>query len=115
MTSFSVSNATLKKENEKILIIELSRILMWYRDDFYKSYDDVPAMLFFYLLERGTESHNLLKEFFDVLKDENYEPKKDGNGLMVWDSKFLQSALKVKKGKKYKLVWKEYDWGTNSK
>jgi hypothetical protein len=103
------------KDKNGNLVIELSRILMWYRDDFYKSEKDLPAMIFYCLLDKDSEDRNVLKEFFDFSNGDEYQFKEDDNGLMCWDKQFLSSAAKIKKGKKYKIQWAEYDWGTNAK
>jgi hypothetical protein len=115
MKSFGLSNVDLKKENPNLLIFDLSRILLWYREDFYLSNDDIPAMVYFLLFDKDSEERKVIEEFFDVEKDVNAMLKKDSNGLLIWDKKLLKSSLKIKKGSKFKITWKEYDWGTNSK
>lgn len=72
-------------------------------------------MLYFLLFPEDSEKRKTLLEFFDLKRDLSKELRKDEHGLLCWDKKMLGGTLKLKKGKKFKVVWKEYDWGTNSK
>lgn len=115
MQNFGVSNASLSKDGADTLVIDLSKIMLWYREDFYLSKNDIPAMLYFLVLPSDSEHRQTLLEFFEVKRDLSKEFKTDAQGLLCWDKKMLSSALSLKKGKKFKITWKEYDWGTNSK
>ena len=115
MRSFGNSNIELIKTNDKLFTIKLSRILLWYREDFYLSKKGIPGMIYTQMLSKDSDEANLFLEFFDVNEDLEKEFEKEENGLSIWDKKMLEFVVKVKKGMKYKIEWMEYDWGTNSK
>jgi hypothetical protein len=116
MASFAQSNVTLSVEKEHTIVFELTKILLWYRPDFFKNKNSIPALIYTcLLLEDDTDQADLILQFFDLnesLKDKKPEMNKDG--LMKWDKEHLDNLLKIKKGKKMKIKWKVYNWGTNS-
>jgi hypothetical protein len=90
--------------------------MRWYRKDFYKSDIGLVGIIFL-SLRKGDEpeSADVFLKYFDQKTQIPEELPLDKDKLMIWDKKFFNDILVLKKGKKFKIKWKEYDWGTNSK
>lgn len=114
MYSFAQTNIELIKKTENLLILNLSQILRWYRSDFYMCRNGLVGMIY-YLLKASDEDEKaaIIMEYFDEVQ--KLDLKKDANGLTIWEKKVPSKLLKLKKGKKFKIQWAKYDWGTNSK
>ena len=115
MKSFGNSNVKFVKGKNDLLRIQLSRIVLWNREDFYLSKNGLLGMIYSQIFEKETEEAKIMEEYFDVNQEFNKKFEKDGNGLSFWNKPMLESVLTIKKGKKFKIEWLEYDWGTNSK
>jgi hypothetical protein len=116
MISFGEGHVTFDSSNEKKLIIEVSRIMLWYRKDFYKKDIGLVGIIYF-SIKKGDEPENadVLLKYFDENEKIPEEMGLDKDGLMIWKEDFFRNLLKLKNKKKFKIKWKEYDWGTNSK
>lgn len=116
MTSFGESHVTIDSSKENLLILHVSQIMRWYRKDFYKTNSGLVSIVYV-SLRKGDEpeSADVFLKYFDELSKIPEELPKGADGLMKWDVPFFEGLLKIKKGKKFKIKWKEYDWGTNSK
>ena len=116
MVSFGESNVTLEESKNNTLIFELSKILLWYRPDFYKSKKSIPALIYTcIMMSDDKEPANIILKYFD--KNEEIEKipiKTTSEGLMIWNKDKLEKLLTLKKGMKFIIKWKVYDWGTNS-
>ena len=116
MLSFGEGHVSLDDSKEKVLVVEVSQIMRWYRKDFYKKQIGLIGIIYF-SIRKGDEPENadVFLKYFD---EKNKIPEKmglDGDQLTIWDMSFFRNLLVPKKGKKFKIKWKEYDWGTNSK
>lgn len=116
MTSFGESHVTIDSSNENVLILHISQIMRWYRKDFYKSTIGLAGIVYV-SLRKGDEpeSADVFLKFCDEQNQVPTQMPLDGDGLMKWDVAFFEGLLRLKKGKKLKVQWKDYDWGTNSK
>ena len=116
MVSFSESNVTISIDKKNVLVFNLSRILQWYRKDYLNSLKSIPAMIYlWFLLGEEEDSIKDIVKYFDVAPEASDKMEMDKNGLMIWKKDRLEKMLTLKKGMKYKITWKKYDWGTNSK
>ena len=114
MQSFGETNIEIVKKDERTLVFNLSQILRWYRSDFYQNKLGLVGMVYCCLIMGDEdEKGKLILEYFDKVMEP--EMKMDENGLSVWDRKASSMILKLKKGKRFKINWNKYDWGTNAK
>jgi hypothetical protein len=116
MVSFGESHVTIDTSNEKVIVFNVSLIMRWYRKDFYKSSIGLVGIIFV-SLRKGDEPENadVFLKYFDQKTNIPEQLPLNKEELMIWDKKFFENLLTLKKGKKFKIKWDKYDWGTNKK
>ena len=115
MVSFGEGNVSFDSKNEKVLVVEVSQIMRWYRKDFQKTNLGLIGVIYF-SIRKGDEPENadIFLKYFDEKNKIPEVMELDKFGLQLWKKDFFENLLILKKGKKFKIKWKKYDWGTNS-
>lgn len=89
--------------------------MQWYRKDFYASRTGLAGIVYFSLRSGDEpESADVFLKYFDEATPAP-KPLALRGGLSEWSGAFFEGLLRLKRGKKLKVRWKTYDWGTNSK